>query len=131
MFDEFLSSLIRLKQKWKKQMMEYEWKHETSTRTFDLPRPENKLDPFAVHRSHSPRRRFDEGPGRVAAVVAELAGQFSVESYSPAVEAVSRIPAHWNTHWRIVNGIRAREKVVRGNLRECKTGIGQNGQGRA
>lgn len=65
-----------------------------TTSTFDLPRPQDKLDPFAVHRSHCPRRRFDKGPGRVAAVVAELARQFSVESYPPAVEAVSRVPAH-------------------------------------
>lgn len=59
----------------------------------DLPRPQDELDPFAVLRSHRPRRRFDQGPGRVAAVVAELTRQSSVEPCPSAVDAVSRVPA--------------------------------------
>lgn len=67
--------------------------------TFNLPRPQDKLDPFVVHRFHRPRRRLDEGPGRIAAVVAKLARQFSIESQPPAVEVVSRVsPAHCDTH---------------------------------
>lgn len=59
----------------------------------NIPRPQDELD-IAVLRSHRPRRRFDQGPGRIAAVVAELARQFSVEPHTSAIEDVSRVPAH-------------------------------------
>lgn len=78
-----------------------------------LPRPQDELD-IAVLRSHRPRRRFDQGPGRVAAVVAKLARQFSVEPHTSAIDDVSRVPTHWNTNgkWESPIGSVARERAV-------------------